>query len=79
MIKTEENGWHHAIADKPIDAKVDGTKTFCVRVDEAKSNPALMIGCTPLETFNANDPASFGNRGFDGFGSNNFVIGSLIA
>ncbi len=34
LIKTETR-WRVAIADEPIDAKIDGKKFFCVRVDNA--------------------------------------------
>ena len=46
--------WRAAIADEPIDAKVDGKKMFCVRVDNSGANSALMIGFTPMETFDSN-------------------------
>ncbi len=52
LIKTETNyGDRGAIADEPIDAKVDGKKVFCVRVDDAGANSCMMIGFTPMETF----------------------------
>ncbi len=67
LVKTE-GGWRVAIADEPIDAKVDGKKMFCVRVDNAGASSNLMIGFTPMETFDSNKSASFGNDGFDGCG-----------
>ncbi len=58
-----------AIADEPIDAKVDGKKMFCVRVDEnAGSHAIMMIGFTPRETFHSTKEAFFGYHGFTGCG-----------
>jgi hypothetical protein len=68
-IKTE-NGYRVAIADEPIDAKVDGKKMFCVRIDNATSDPRIMIGFTPMETFDSKKEAYFGNNGFTGCGLN---------
>jgi hypothetical protein len=68
LIKTEDNDYRVAIADEPIDAKVDGKKFFCVRVDNAGSSSELMIGFTPMETFDSSEWASFGIRGFTGCG-----------
>jgi hypothetical protein len=62
------NGWRAAIADGPIDAKVDGKRTFCVRVENAGSNSYMMIGVTPLETFDSNAFPSFGSKDFTGCG-----------
>jgi hypothetical protein len=39
-----------AIANEPIDAKSNGKKSFCVRVDNAGANPHMMFGFTPMET-----------------------------
>jgi hypothetical protein len=52
LIKTEHNTYRAAIADEPIDAKVDGKKMFCVRVDNAVDS-SIVIGFTPLEIFNS--------------------------
>ena len=49
LIKTKENGYRVAIADEPIDAKVDGKKMFCVRVDEAGDYSWMILGFTPME------------------------------
>ncbi len=69
LIKTDYYWkWRVAIADEPIDGTVDGKKMFCVRVDNAGSNPDIMIGFTPVETFDSNKDASFGGDGFDGCG-----------
>jgi hypothetical protein len=70
LIKTVDNGiWRLAIADESIDAKVDGKKMFCVRVDNAGDYSCIMIGFTPMETFDSNkEEASFGDDGFDGCG-----------
>jgi hypothetical protein len=69
LIKTEYNDhWRFAIADEPIDAKVDGKKMFCVRVDNAGRQPWMMIGFTPTETFESNEEAYFGWNGFAGCG-----------
>jgi hypothetical protein len=56
-----------AIADEPIDAKVNGKKMFCVRVDNAVDS-YIMIGFTPMETFDSNKRAYFGINGFNGCG-----------
>jgi hypothetical protein len=69
LRKTEaESKWRAAIADDPIDAKVDGKKMFCVRVDNAGSYPYMMIGFTPMETFDSNKCAFFGGSDFTGCG-----------
>jgi hypothetical protein len=57
-----------AIADEPIDATVDGKKMFCVRVDNSGSNSYMMIGFTPMETFDSTKDAFFGGYGFTGCG-----------
>jgi hypothetical protein len=67
LIK-KDNGWRAAIADEPIDAKVDGKKMFCVRVDNARSDLLMMIGFTPMETFDSKKDAYFGHNGFTGCG-----------
>jgi hypothetical protein len=58
-MKTDNNDWRFAIADEPIDAKVDGKKMFCVRVDNAGDYSQLMIGFTSLETFDTNKKNAF--------------------
>ncbi len=63
-----EQKWRVAIADEPIDAKVDGKKAFCVRVDNVGSDSRLMIGFTPMETFDSSKNAYFGYNGFTGCG-----------
>ncbi len=67
-LNQKDYDYRVAIADEPIDAKIDGTKLFCVRVDNAgsKSRPQLMLGFTPLETFDSNTNAWFLNSGFTG-------------
>jgi hypothetical protein len=67
LIKTESI-WSAAIADTPIDAKVDGKKMFCVRVENAGPFSALMFGFTPMETFDSTNEASFGSKDFTGCG-----------
>jgi hypothetical protein len=57
-----------AIADEPIDAKVDGKKLFCVRVDDGGDYSAVMIGFTTMETFDSNKHAFFGSNGFTACG-----------
>jgi hypothetical protein len=69
LIKTADNDWRVAIADEPIDAKVDGTKMFCVRVDIAVDS-GIMIGFTPMETFDSESEAYFGYNDFTGCGIN---------
>jgi hypothetical protein len=65
LMKTEgENGFRVAIADEPFDAKVDGKKMFCVRVDDAGLNSDMMIGFTPMDTFDSNTTAYFGSKDF---------------
>jgi hypothetical protein len=69
LIKTEaESKWRVAIADEPIDAKVDGKKMFCVRVEKLGAISCMMIGFTPMEVFDSNKNAFFGNNGFTGCG-----------
>ncbi len=69
LLKTEnDDHWRIAIADEPIDAKVDGKKLFCVRVDNAEDYSCMMIGFTPMETFDLNTTACFGWNGFTGCG-----------
>jgi hypothetical protein len=68
LTKTEDNGWRPAIADEPIDAKVDGKKMFCVRVDNAGDHSAIVIGFTPMETIDSTEEALFGRNGFTGCG-----------
>ncbi len=68
LIKTIQENWSFAIADELIDAKVDGKKMFCIRVDNAGTAPAMMIGFTPMETFNSSKNAYFGFNGFNGCG-----------
>ncbi len=60
--------WRTAIADEPIDAKSDGKKTFCVRVDNAGAGSFIVIGFTPMETFDSKKSARFGDNFFDGCG-----------
>jgi hypothetical protein len=67
LTETVSEGWRFAIADKPVDARVDGKKIFCVRV-ESLDNTVFMIGFTPLETFNSSEQTYFGLNNFDGVG-----------
>ncbi len=74
LIKTGY-GWRVAIADEPIadepiDAKADGKRMFCVRVDKAGDFSMMMFGFTPMETFDSNTIAYFGYNGFTGAGIN---------
>jgi hypothetical protein len=59
-----------AIAVESIDAKNDGKKMFCVRVHNTGYNSMMMIGFTPMETFDSKKESSFGNNGFTGCGMN---------
>ncbi len=75
LIKTETFSrdwtdiWRVAIADEPIDAKIDGKKMFCVRIDKAGFHSMMMIGFTPLQTFDSNmENVYFGSKGFTGTG-----------
>ncbi len=68
LIKTDNNGWRVAIADEPIDAKVDGKKMFCVRVENAGPDLWMEFGFTPLETFDSTEEAHFGYKDFGGCG-----------
>jgi hypothetical protein len=56
--------WRFAIADESIDAKVDGKKFFCARVVDS----SVMIGFTPMETFDSKKEAYFGFNDFTGCG-----------
>jgi hypothetical protein len=69
LIKAEYDGGRVAIADEPIDAKTDGTKFFCVRVDNA-GNSIIQVGFTPMETLDSKKDAHFGLNGFNGCGMN---------
>jgi hypothetical protein len=66
--------WCAAIADEPINAKTDGTKYFCLRIDNHGDYSFLMFGFTPMETFDSNKAAYFGfpnaTQGFRGYGLN---------
>jgi hypothetical protein len=64
------SGYQVAIADEPIDTKVDGKKMFCVRVDNAGPESHMMIGFTPMETFDSTKNAYFGKNDFTGCGMN---------
>jgi hypothetical protein len=68
LIKREDNGFRVAIADEPIDVKVDGKKMFCVRVDDAGKYAQMMFGFTPDETFDSEKQANFGYKDFGGCG-----------
>ena len=70
LFKTEvEAACRVAIADEPIDAKVDGKKMFCARVDKAGSNAMfMMFGFTTMEAFDSSKNARFGWNGFTGCG-----------
>jgi hypothetical protein len=69
LVKSaDEWHWRFAIADEPIDAKVDGKKLFCVRVDNSRWNSYMMFGFTPLDTFDSTKEAYFGWNGFTGCG-----------
>jgi hypothetical protein len=69
LIKTKDDtDWCVAIADEPIDAIVDGKKMFCVRVDNAGEYSSIMIGFTPMETFDSDKKAYFLGNGFTGCG-----------
>jgi hypothetical protein len=59
LKKLEANSYRIAIADEPIDTKIDGKKVFCVRVDNL-ADCRLTIGFTPLETYDSNKVAFFG-------------------
>jgi hypothetical protein len=67
LIKTENGIWRHAIADEPINAKVDGKQMFCVRVENVFDS-WMMIGFTPMETFDSTKDAYFGINSFTGCG-----------
>ncbi len=54
-----EFNWRVAIADEPIDAKIDGKKIFCVRVDNAGMYSSVMIGFTPMETLDEDKDACY--------------------
>jgi hypothetical protein len=69
LIMMTDEEWRAAIADEPIDAKIDGKKYFCVRVGNSGSKSLMLIGFTPMETFDSTEEASFGNEeGFTGCG-----------
>jgi hypothetical protein len=63
---------HVAIADGAFDAKVDGKKIFCARVDYAGSYLNVRIGFTPMEAFDSTTEAWFGGNGFTACGMDLF-------
>ncbi len=68
LIDQEDDGLSRvAIADEPIDAKIDGKKFFCVRIDNAEDSD-MKLGFTPMETFDSKQDGFFGNNGFTGCG-----------
>jgi hypothetical protein len=68
LVKTETKyGDRVAIADEPIDGKIDGKKMFCVRVDNG-TDSGLMIGFTLMETFDSTRDAYLGSEDFTGCG-----------
>jgi hypothetical protein len=67
LIKTDDDCHRVAIADEPIDAKIDGKKFFCVRI-ENEDESRIMLGFTPKETFDSKKVAHFGWNGFTGCG-----------
>jgi hypothetical protein len=62
------NDYRVAIADEAIDAKTNGKKMLCVRVDNSGAYPNMLFGFTPTETFDSDRTAYFGNNGFTGCG-----------
>ena len=66
LIEREPHGSRVAIANEPVDAKVDGKKVFCVRVENAGPDLWMEFGFTPLETFDSTKQAYFGYNGFTG-------------
>ncbi len=62
--------FHVAIADEPIDAKVDGTKIFVVRVENVGSDNYynMMVGFTSLQTFDSNKKPVIASDGFTACG-----------
>ncbi len=69
VIKTKGFAdWSAAIADELIDAKLDGQTVLCVRVDNMGAMANVMIGFTPMETFDSSKKAHFGWNGFTGAG-----------
>jgi hypothetical protein len=70
IFKADISGYRVAIADEPIDAKVDGKHIFCTRVDNAVRDLGMMFGFTPMETFDSKKEAYSGQNGFNGCGMN---------
>ena len=69
LIKSEDGStWRAAIADEPIDAKTDGKKMFCLRVDKSGSYFFVMIGFTAFEKFDLSKQVYFGYNDFSGCG-----------
>jgi hypothetical protein len=67
-LKTTEDatGYCVAIADEPIDAKVDGKTFFCVRVENLIFD--LMCGFTPMEKFDSDTYTFFAPNTLSGCG-----------
>ena len=66
LIK-KDDVWRAAIADNPVETMTDGKQVFCVRVDTS-INAEIMIGFTPIESFESNKATWFGHNGFVGAG-----------
>ena len=68
LIKADADDSRAAIADEPIDAKIDGKTIFCVRVDNGGKEPRIVIGFTPMDTFDWYNEGFLGWNGFSGCG-----------
>jgi hypothetical protein len=65
LIKMKDDEWRIALADEPIDAKVDGKQIVAVRIDAGEAG-STMIGFTCLEMIDSSRDRCFGYRGRDG-------------
>jgi hypothetical protein len=68
LKKISEDTCSVAIADEPIDATVNANHMFCVRVENSGENSMLLVGFTPLSTFNSRKEAYFGSNKLSGCG-----------
>jgi hypothetical protein len=68
LLRRTRGSFRVAIANEPIDGKVDGQKFFCVRIEDSGAFPEIMIGLSPNETYDPSESAWFGWNGLGGVG-----------
>ncbi len=69
LIMAGNGTFRVAIGNEPIFANMGGNNMFCFRVDHAGAGSNIMIGFTPMRTFDSTKEAFFGcKEGFTGCG-----------